>query len=200
MTESARYRDHLDPACPHRSSVEAGQYTGSWSDGRRPNYSNGRDPRFPSRTIPARGPWQADLIEACVRIDRLAEAERELEVLERRARMTGSVWAAAAALRCRGLLAARDRFEQWFERALALHSTQPLPLERARTELCLGEVARVVAAGASNAQAAAQLFVAPKTVEKHLTSAYRKLGVRSRAQLAAKFALTQFELEPVGQR
>jgi DNA-binding CsgD family transcriptional regulator len=178
------------------------------------------------------------------------EAEQELEVLERRARRTGSTWAAAAALRCRGLLAGRDRFEECFEQAVELHATQPLPLDRARTELCLGErlrrigrraeareplrrafdtferagarpwlelaraelaasgergalrtrpaeleltaqelqVARVVAAGASNAEAASQLFLSPKTVEKHLTSAYRKLGLRSRAQLAAMFA------------
>jgi DNA-binding CsgD family transcriptional regulator len=42
-----------------------------------------------------------------------------------------------------------------------------------------------VAAGASNEEASAELFLSVKTIEKHLTSAYRKLGVRSRSQLAA---------------
>jgi DNA-binding CsgD family transcriptional regulator len=63
--------------------------------------------------------------------------------------------------------------------------TRPAELELTAQEL---QVARVVAAGASNAEAASQLFLSPKTVEKHLTSAYRKLGLRSRAQLAAMFA------------
>jgi DNA-binding CsgD family transcriptional regulator len=44
-------------------------------------------------------------------------------------------------------------------------------------------VALVVADGASNAEAAAQLFLSAKTVEYHLSSVYRKLGIRSRAQL-----------------
>jgi DNA-binding CsgD family transcriptional regulator len=47
--------------------------------------------------------------------------------------------------------------------------------------------ARLAAKGASNPEIAAALFVTTKTVEKHLTATYRKLGVRSRSQLA--FAL-----------
>ena len=35
---------------------------------------------------------------------------------------------------------------------------------------------------------AAQLYLSPKTIEKHLGSVYRKLGVQSRAQLAAVLA------------
>lgn len=49
-------------------------------------------------------------------------------------------------------------------------------------------VAIVVAEGASNADASARLFLSVKTIEKHLTSVYRKLGVRSRAQLAGLLA------------
>ncbi|MGE4428046.1 MAG: helix-turn-helix transcriptional regulator [Solirubrobacteraceae bacterium] len=45
-------------------------------------------------------------------------------------------------------------------------------------------VARVAAAGRSNREAAEQLFVTVKTVEMHLSSTYRKLGIRSRSQLA----------------
>jgi DNA-binding CsgD family transcriptional regulator len=36
----------------------------------------------------------------------------------------------------------------------------------------------------SYAEAAAALFVSRKTVESHLTRAYRKLGIRSRVELA----------------
>jgi len=36
----------------------------------------------------------------------------------------------------------------------------------------------------TNREAAAALFVSPKTIEYHLSSIYRKLGVRSRTELA----------------
>jgi DNA-binding NarL/FixJ family response regulator len=39
--------------------------------------------------------------------------------------------------------------------------------------------------GASNRQAAEQLFISVKTVDFHLQGIYRKLGVRNRTQLAA---------------
>ncbi|HEY5095406.1 MAG TPA: AAA family ATPase [Candidatus Eremiobacteraceae bacterium] len=48
------------------------------------------------------------------------------------------------------------------------------------------EIARLVASGRSNREVAATLFVSVKLVEKHLSSIYRKLGVRSRGQLAAR--------------
>jgi DNA-binding CsgD family transcriptional regulator len=50
------------------------------------------------------------------------------------------------------------------------------------------EVCAQVVAGSSNAEVAAALFISPRTVEHHLHSIYRKVGVRSRAQLAARFA------------
>jgi DNA-binding CsgD family transcriptional regulator len=45
------------------------------------------------------------------------------------------------------------------------------------------QIARAVGRGMNNAEAAAALFVSRKTVEAHLTRAYRKLGVRSRTEL-----------------
>jgi DNA-binding CsgD family transcriptional regulator len=50
-----------------------------------------------------------------------------------------------------------------------------------------GEVADLVAAGATNREAAAALFLSPRTVEHHLRQVYRKLGVRSRSELAAAY-------------
>ena len=47
------------------------------------------------------------------------------------------------------------------------------------------EVARLVRLGASNPEIAAELFLSRKTVERHLSNALAKLGVRNRAELAA---------------
>ncbi|MFI2346436.1 AAA family ATPase [Streptomyces sp. NPDC019443] len=46
------------------------------------------------------------------------------------------------------------------------------------------QVALAIGDGLSNGEAAAALFVSRKTVEAHLTRVYRKLGVRSRSELA----------------
>jgi DNA-binding CsgD family transcriptional regulator len=76
------------------------------------------------------------------------------------------------------------------ERATAeLHAG---PGRRARTELtgpraltaAEWRVCRQAAAGQSNRELAQALFVTEKTIERHLSSAYQKLGIRSRFQLA----------------
>ena len=43
-------------------------------------------------------------------------------------------------------------------------------------------------AGRSNRDIAQALYVSRKTVEKHLTAVYRKLGVSTRDELSAAFA------------
>jgi hypothetical protein len=48
--------------------------------------------------------------------------------------------------------------------------------------------AQAVLAGAANKTIAQTLYVTPKTVELHLSNAYRKLGIRSRRELPAAFA------------
>lgn len=58
-----------------------------------------------------------------------------------------------------------------------------LPLERL-TEREL-EVAQLVAAGSSNPEIAAALFLSRKTIERHVSNVLAKLGLRNRAQLAS---------------
>jgi DNA-binding CsgD family transcriptional regulator len=50
------------------------------------------------------------------------------------------------------------------------------------------QVATSVAKGLTNREVAARLFLSEKTVERHLGSVYRKLGLRSRTELAARVA------------
>jgi DNA-binding CsgD family transcriptional regulator len=50
------------------------------------------------------------------------------------------------------------------------------------------KVALLLAEGKTTREAAAALFLSPKTVEYHLRNAYRKLGIRSRQQLAEALA------------
>ena len=46
-------------------------------------------------------------------------------------------------------------------------------------------VVRLVAAGHTNTSIAESLFINVKTVESHLTSVYKKLGIADRAELTA---------------
>jgi DNA-binding NarL/FixJ family response regulator len=66
---------------------------------------------------------------------------------------------------------------------------------RSGTELTATEhrVADLIATGATNRDAAAELFVSVRTVETHVASIYRKLGVRTRAELARKVATARAE-------
>jgi DNA-binding CsgD family transcriptional regulator len=64
--------------------------------------------------------------------------------------------------------------------------------ERALTER-EHEIARLIAAGASNPEIAQRLFVSRKTVERHVSNVLRKVGVRNRAELAAR--VSELEVE-----
>ena len=79
-----------------------------------------------------------DLVEAYVRAGRREEAEAMLARLETD---TGGapLLRRAAAARCRGLLAPDEEVRAAFEAALALSDELPMPFEKARTQLALGE-------------------------------------------------------------
>jgi len=188
-----------------------------------------------------------DLVEAHARVGQIERA-RELLAEAAEAMPPASAGEEAVIGRCVGIVAEDSAFEAAFERALALHDSEPFPFERARTEHAYGErlrragrrkrarevlhravvtfdelgatafasrtraelaasgarlrttaaaresltpretqVALAVAEGASNEEVAAVLYVTPKTVEYHLTRVYRKLGLRSRAELVREF-------------
>jgi DNA-binding NarL/FixJ family response regulator len=55
-------------------------------------------------------------------------------------------------------------------------------------------VLRLIARGRTNREVAADLFVSPKTVGRHIENLYGKIGVSSRAA-AALFAMEQRLLE-----
>jgi DNA-binding CsgD family transcriptional regulator len=93
---------------------------------------------------------------------------------------------------------AQDAFEQmgaalWAERArtelarVGLRRSAPAQLTSSEQR-----VAELAAAGRTNREVAAQLFISPKTVEANLARIYRKVGVRSRAELGAQLATTRF--------
>src|SRR5205823_1520542 len=73
----------------------------------------------------------------------------------------------------------------WAERARAelgrIGGRAPSSVELTPTE---DRVARLVVEGATNQEAAAALFLSVKTVEWNLSRIFRKLGIRSRTELA----------------
>jgi DNA-binding CsgD family transcriptional regulator len=83
----------------------------------------------------------------------------------------------------------------WAERARTeLRATGEQQTRRAETaaeQLTPHElqIALLVAQGMTNREAAAALFLSPKTIEYHLGQIYRKLDVRGRAQLARLMAM-----------
>jgi DNA-binding CsgD family transcriptional regulator len=50
------------------------------------------------------------------------------------------------------------------------------------------QIAQLLAEGRTTREAAAAIFLSPKTVEYHLRHVYRKLGINSREELASRFS------------
>lgn len=112
-----------------------------------------------------------------------ARALLALGVLRRRARQK---LAAREAIE-----AARAGFEEMGARGWAGRASQELGTIGGRTRIdgltpAERRVADLVAKGRTNAEVAATLFLAERTVASHLTHVYAKLGVRSRTELARR--------------
>jgi len=99
---------------------------------------------------------------------KLAAADALQEALAIFERLGAPVWA--------------DRAQAELERVGLRH-----PHELTATEL---RVAELAAGGLTNREVATAAFVSPKTVEANLSRVYRKLGIRSRAELGATMAST----------
>jgi ATP/maltotriose-dependent transcriptional regulator MalT len=188
-----------------------------------------------------------DAVEAMVSMGQLAEVERLIERFERNGRRLDRPWMLAIGGRCRSMLLATgadiDGAVQAAEQAMVQHDRVPMPFERARTQLLLGQlqrrqrrqdaasatltdaldtferldtavwaeraraqlartnigpragteltpselrVAELAATGMTNRDMASALFISPKTVEANLSRVYRKLGIRSRAELGRR--------------
>jgi DNA-binding NarL/FixJ family response regulator len=77
----------------------------------------------------------------------------------------------------------------WQQRAhKELRRARPRPRHDRELTNAERQVAALVAAGKANREVAAQLFTTVATVEAHLTRIYRKLGLRSRTELARRVA------------
>ena len=85
--------------------------------------------------------WVANLTEALIRCEDREQALRAFRKVEREVERTGRASAVAVAARCSGLLAGTlEAARPHFEAALAHHTKAGDTFERARTELCYGEV------------------------------------------------------------
>lgn len=128
------------------------------------------------------------------RVDQQLERARTLAAVgavQRRLRRKGlartALTEAAAAFRSCGSTARAAQAENELAR-LGLrpgHGGELTPMER--------KVGEVLAGGATTRDAAAALFLSPKTVEFHLRNVYRKLGIRSRAELAHRLPPVSIE-------
>jgi DNA-binding CsgD family transcriptional regulator/tetratricopeptide (TPR) repeat protein len=117
---------------------------------------------------------RTELGAALRRANRRSEAREQLRRAVDQATICGAIPLAARAnteLRATG---ARPR-------RVALSGVESLTPSELR-------VAQMAAEGPTNREIAQALFVTPKTVEIHLSSVYRKLGIRSRSQLPAALA------------
>ncbi len=112
------------------------------------------------------------------------------EILRRERRRRRAEHQLRAALETFEALGARPWAERAFREleavgAVAVRSPPSAVADLTPREL---QVAVGVATGATNAEVAARLFMSEKTVARHLSSVFAKLGIRSRTELAARFA------------
>jgi DNA-binding CsgD family transcriptional regulator len=149
------------------------------------------------------------LLAAQGRIDEAAEAlEQAVQLSEK----LGHTLELGRALLAQGIVARRAKRKreagealahalEVFERAGMTLFADRVQAERARiglrphapSELTETEqrVAELAAAGRRNGEIAVELFMSVRAVEANLTRAYRKLGIRSRSELASRLARTR---------
>ncbi len=88
----------------------------------------------------------SDAVEAMIYTNRLDDAERLTELVERNAIRLDRAWMLASAARCRGMLLAAlgdlAGAARAAETAMQQHDRVPMPFERARTQLLLGQIQR----------------------------------------------------------
>jgi DNA-binding CsgD family transcriptional regulator len=191
-----------------------------------------------------------DAVEALIAQGRHAEAEPMIHAMEANGRRLERPWMLAMGARCRAMMLAAQgdvaAAATAAEEAVAHHELLPMPFERARTLLLLGQlqrrlrkkdsaratltealaafeavgtalwadraraelartkvvpstnvgltpseqrVAELAASGMTTRDVAAALFISPKTVETNLARIYRKLDIRSRAELGRVFEI-----------
>jgi DNA-binding CsgD family transcriptional regulator len=208
------------------------------------------DPASTPTELPDAG-FLADAIEALIQVGRSADAEPLIDALERNGQRLGRPWMMAVGARGRSMLLADrgdlDAATAAAAQAIVAHDRLPMPFERARTFLLLGQlqrrrrrkesasaslqealdifvrldtplwadraraelvranvgprrseqltpseqrVAELAASGMKNRDVATALFISPKTVEANLARIYRKLGIKSRAELGRHMGKT----------
>lgn len=90
--------------------------------------------------------WLPDAVEALVGLGRWAEAVPLVDAVEANGRRLDRAWMLAVGGRCRALVLGAqgdlDRAVEMAQRALAEHDRLPMPFERARTLLVLGQLQR----------------------------------------------------------
>jgi DNA-binding CsgD family transcriptional regulator len=114
---------------------------------------------------PTAAPFAPDAAEALIGVGRLDEAATLVDQLESNGQRLDRAWALALGARCRSLLLAAtgdlDSAAGAAGRALDEHRRLPMPFERARTQLVLGQIQRrrrQKRAAAAALQEAAQIF------------------------------------------
>jgi DNA-binding CsgD family transcriptional regulator len=190
----------------------------------------------------------SDAVEALIAQGRHDDAEPMIAAMEANGRRLNRPWMLAIGARCRAMLLAAcgdvTGAAAAAEEAMVHHELLPMPFERARTLLLLGQlqrrqrkkdaanvmlrealgafeamgaalwteraraevirakvvptgdlgltpserrVAELAASGMTTRDVASALFISPKTVETNLARIYRKLGIKSRAELGRAF-------------
>lgn len=100
----------------------------------------------PDGTEIIRAAFVSDAVEAMIQLGRLADAEPLIHMLERNGTRLDRAWMLAVGARCRAMMLAAQgdmsAANLAAHRAMAEHDRLPMPFERARTQLLLGQLQR----------------------------------------------------------